>query len=70
MDAVIAASLDVDSVAAEIDYEREQTVELRSSLRYKRDRAIGSTNVAVLAAVRVYIFIACGQSPSVQKRSP
>ncbi len=29
-DAVIAASLDVDSVAAEIDYEREQTVELRS----------------------------------------
>jgi hypothetical protein len=29
-DAVVAASLDVDSVAAEIDYEREQTVELRS----------------------------------------
>lgn len=49
-DAVIAASLDVDSVAAEIDYEREQTVELRSLWRYKRDRAIGTTNVAVLAA--------------------
>ena len=27
-------------VAAEIDYKREQTVELRSLLRYKRDRAI------------------------------
>jgi hypothetical protein len=49
-DAVIAASLDVDSAAAEIDYEREQTVELRSLWRYKRDRAIGSTNLAVLAA--------------------
>jgi hypothetical protein len=49
-DAVIAASLDVDSVTAEIDYEREQTVELRSLLLYKRDRAIGSTNLAVLAA--------------------
>jgi hypothetical protein len=48
--AVIAASLDVDSVAAEIDYEREQTVELRSLWRYKWDRAIGTTNVAVLAA--------------------
>jgi hypothetical protein len=49
-DGVVTASLDVDSVAAEIDYEREQTVELRSLWRYKRDRAIGSTNVAVLAA--------------------
>jgi hypothetical protein len=49
-EAIIAASLDVDSVAAEIDYEREQTVELRSLWRYKRDRAIGTTNVAVLAA--------------------
>ncbi len=49
-EAVIAASLDVDSVSAEIDYEREQTVELRSLWRYKRDRAIGSTNLAVLAA--------------------
>lgn len=49
-DAVLAAALDVDSVIAEIDYEREQTVELRSVWRYKRDRAIGSTNLAVLAA--------------------
>lgn len=49
-DAVVAAALDVDSVAAEVDYEREQTVELRSLWRYKRDRAIGSTNLAVLAA--------------------
>ena len=49
-DAIIAASFDVDAVAAEIAYEREQTVELRSLLRYKRDRAIGSTNLAVLAA--------------------
>ncbi len=49
-EAVMAASLDVDSVSAELDYEREQTVELRSLWRYKRDRAIGSTNLAVLAA--------------------
>jgi hypothetical protein len=49
-EAVVAASLDIDSVAAEIYYERDQTVELRSFLRYKRDRAIGSTNLAVLAA--------------------
>src|ERR1019366_3096882 len=49
-DAVVATSLDVDAVAAEIDYERDQTVELRSLWRYKRDRAIGSTNLAVLAA--------------------
>jgi hypothetical protein len=49
-EAVVAASLDIDSVAAEINYERDQTVELRSLLRYKRDRAIGSTNLAVLAA--------------------
>lgn len=47
---IIAASFDVDSVAAEIDYEREQTMELRNSWHYKRDRAIGSTNLAVLAA--------------------
>ena len=49
-DSVIAASLDVDSVEAEIDYEREQTAELRGLWRYKRDRAIGSTNLAVLPA--------------------
>jgi hypothetical protein len=50
IEAVEAASLDIDSVAAEINYERDQTVELRSLLLYKRDRAIGSTNLAVLAA--------------------
>lgn len=49
-DAAIASSLDADAVAAEIDYERDQTVELRSLLCYKRDRAIGSTNLAVHAA--------------------
>jgi hypothetical protein len=49
-EAIIAASLDLDSVAAEVNYERDQTVELRSIFRYKRDRAIGSTNLAVLAA--------------------
>lgn len=47
---VVVASLDVDSVLGEVDYEREQIVELRSILRARRDRAIGSTNVAVLAA--------------------
>jgi len=49
-DAVVAASLDVDSVLDEMDYEREQTVELRSIIRARRDRAIGTTNLAVLAA--------------------
>ncbi len=49
-DAVVVASLDVDSVLDEMDYEREQTVELRSILRARMDRAIGTTNLAVLAA--------------------
>lgn len=49
-DAVVVASLDVDAVLDEMDYEREQTVELRSILRARRDRAIGTTNLAVLAA--------------------
>jgi hypothetical protein len=47
---VVVASLDVDSVLGEVGYEREQIVELRSILRARRDRAIGSTNLAVLAA--------------------
>jgi hypothetical protein len=47
---VVVASLDVDSVLEEVDYEREQIVELRSILGARRDRAIGSTNLAVLAA--------------------
>ncbi len=49
-DALLAASLNIDSVVAEIDYEREQTVELRSLWRYQRDRGTRSTNLAVLAA--------------------
>jgi len=49
-DAVVVATLDVDSVLDEMDYEREQTVELRSIIRARRDRAIGTTNMAVLAA--------------------
>jgi hypothetical protein len=49
-DAIVVASLDVDSVLDEMDYEREQTVELRSIIRARRDRAIGTTNLAVLAA--------------------
>jgi hypothetical protein len=47
---VVVASLDVDCVLGEVGYERDQIVELRSILRARRDRAIGSTNVAVLAA--------------------
>jgi hypothetical protein len=47
---VVVASLDVDSVLGELDYEREQIVELRSIFYARRDRAIGSTNLAVLAA--------------------
>ncbi len=47
---VVVASLDVDSALGEINYERDQIVELRSILSARRDRAIGSTNVAVLAA--------------------
>ena len=48
-DSIVAASLDVDSVLNKIDYEREQTVELRSILLLQRERAIGSTNLAILA---------------------
>jgi len=40
--------LDVDSVLNKIDYEREQTVELRTRLLSQRERAIGSTNTAIL----------------------
>jgi hypothetical protein len=48
-DSIVAASLDVDSVLSKIDYEREQTVELRTMLLSQRERAIGSTNTAILA---------------------
>jgi hypothetical protein len=49
-DAVVVASLDIDSALDELDYEQEQIVELTSLLRTRRDRALGTTNVAVLAA--------------------
>jgi hypothetical protein len=48
-DSIVVASLDVDSVLNKIDYEREQTVELRTLLLSQRERASGSTNLAILA---------------------
>jgi hypothetical protein len=48
-EAVMVASLDVDSVVDQIDNERAQIVELQSILLARRQRAIGTTNVAVLA---------------------
>jgi len=48
-EAVAVASLDVDDVLDRIDYEREQIVELKDILRARRDRAVGTTNLATLA---------------------
>ena len=48
-EAVTVASLDVDDVLDRIDYEREQIVELKDILRSRRDRAVGTTNLATLA---------------------
>ena len=48
-DSILAASLDVDSVLNRIDYEREQIIELRTMLLSQRERATGSTNLAILA---------------------
>ena len=48
-EAVVVASLDVDSVVDQIDNERAQIVELQSILLARRQRAIGTTNVATLA---------------------
>jgi hypothetical protein len=48
-DSIVIASLDVDSVLNKIDYEREQTIELRTMLLSQRERAIGSMNTAILA---------------------
>ena len=48
-ESIVAASLDVDSVLDEVDYERDQIEELRSLLRSRQDRAIGTTNIGVLA---------------------
>jgi hypothetical protein len=41
-EAVLAASLDVDGVAAEIDYERAQIMELRDRLSGARDRKVNT----------------------------
>jgi hypothetical protein len=49
IEAVVTASLDVDSAVDQIDYERAQIVELQSILLARRQRAIGTTNLATLA---------------------
>jgi hypothetical protein len=48
-EAVTVASLDLDSVVDQIDNERAQIVELQSILLARRQRAIGTTNLATLA---------------------
>lgn len=48
-EAVVVASLDVDSVVNQIDNERAQIVELQSILLARRQRALGTTNLATLA---------------------
>ena len=45
----MVASLDVDSVVDQIDNERAQIVEVQSILLARRQRAIGTTNLATLA---------------------
>lgn len=46
--AVLAASLDVDSATAEIDNERAQLSELRGRLESRRDKAVNRTGIANL----------------------
>ena len=48
-EAVVVTSLDVDSVINQIDNERAQIVELQSILLARRQRALGTTNLATLA---------------------
>jgi len=48
-EAVVVASLNVDSAVDQIDIERAQIVELQSILLARRQRAIGTTNLATLA---------------------
>ncbi len=48
--ATLAASLDADSVAAEIDNERAQLSELRAVLQFKRDHDLGITTVGNIVA--------------------
>ncbi len=47
-DTVVTASLDVDSVLNEIDYEQRQIYELIRISQTRHDRALGTTNLAVL----------------------
>jgi hypothetical protein len=48
--ATLAASLDVDSVLAEIDNERAQLSELRAGLQSKRDHALNITTIGNIVA--------------------
>jgi hypothetical protein len=48
--ATLAASLDVDSVLAEIDNERAQLSELRTGLQSKRNRALNVTTIGNIIA--------------------
>lgn len=48
-EAVVVASLDIDLVADRIDNERAQIVELQGILLARRQRALGTTNLATLA---------------------
>jgi hypothetical protein len=48
-EAVVVASLDVDFVVDQVDNERAQIVESQSILLARRQRAIGTTNLATLA---------------------
>ena len=48
-EAVVVVSLDIDSAMDQIDNERAQIVELQSILLARRQRALGTTNLATLA---------------------
>ena len=48
-EAVVVSSLDLDSVVDNIDNERAQIVELQNIILARRQRAIGTTNLATLA---------------------
>ena len=47
-EAVVAASLDIDYAVDQVDNERAQIVELQSIILARRQRAIGTTNLAAL----------------------
>jgi hypothetical protein len=48
-EAVVVASLDLDSVVDDIDNEHAQIVELQNIVLARRQRAIGTTHLATLA---------------------